>query len=97
MLSHLESATKLIVGSSVAIPAASLCINRRIYKMVSTGTFPITRREVRGSLSYRLTQIGIDALHEASTDLHRRTGYWGGDTVGGDNNTCVTLLFTCLC
>ena len=39
-------ATRLIVGVSVAIPAASLCINRRLYKIASANTLSIDRGSV---------------------------------------------------
>ena len=42
-------ATKLIIGISVAIPAASLCINRRLYYISTVRTVTRTRNEV-GSL-----------------------------------------------
>lgn len=40
-------ASRIIVGLAVAIPAASLCINRRLYKIASCQTVTITRAHVR--------------------------------------------------
>lgn len=40
-------ASRLIVGIAVAIPAASLCINRRLYKIASCQTPTITLAHVR--------------------------------------------------
>ena len=37
---------KLIIGISVAIPAASLCINRRLYHISTVRTVTWTRNEV---------------------------------------------------
>jgi hypothetical protein len=39
-------ASRIIVGVAVAIPAASLCINRRLYKIASCQTVTITRAHV---------------------------------------------------
>uniref|UniRef100_A0A0W0FUY8 Putative STE3-like pheromone receptor STE3_Mr8 n=1 Tax=Moniliophthora roreri TaxID=221103 RepID=A0A0W0FUY8_MONRR len=58
-----DISTKFLVGSSVGIPASSLCINRRIYKMVSTNTFPITRKEKLRALAEELgIGLGIPLL-----------------------------------
>ncbi|KAI3595017.1 putative STE3-like pheromone receptor STE3_Mr7 [Moniliophthora roreri] len=57
------SITKPLFGYSVAIPASSLCINRRIYKMMSTNIFPVTRREKMRVLAEELAiGVGIPLL-----------------------------------
>jgi len=40
-------ATKLIVGFSVALPCASLCINRRLFQIATVSQVMSTRAEVR--------------------------------------------------
>jgi pheromone a factor receptor len=40
-------ATRIMLGSAVGIPAASLCINRRLYQISSSNTVTITLSEVR--------------------------------------------------
>lgn len=39
-------ATRIIIGASIGIPAASLCINRRLYIIATLQTASITRAEV---------------------------------------------------
>jgi hypothetical protein len=46
-LSNSIIASRIIVGLAVAIPAASLCINRRLYKIASCQTVTITLAHVR--------------------------------------------------
>uniref|UniRef100_A0A0W0FUE0 Putative STE3-like pheromone receptor STE3_Mr7 n=1 Tax=Moniliophthora roreri TaxID=221103 RepID=A0A0W0FUE0_MONRR len=58
-----DISTKFLIGYSVAIPASSLCINRRIYKMMSTNIFPVTRREKMRVLAEELAiGVGIPLL-----------------------------------
>ncbi|THH17673.1 hypothetical protein EW146_g3177 [Bondarzewia mesenterica] len=40
-----DISTRLIIGIAVAIPSASLCINRRLYKIASMQSASITRRD----------------------------------------------------
>ncbi|KAI3595014.1 putative STE3-like pheromone receptor STE3_Mr9 [Moniliophthora roreri] len=57
-------AAKFIIGTTSALPACSLCINRRIYKMLSTNTFPITRKERIRVLTEELAiGLGIPIVH----------------------------------
>lgn len=41
------SATRINIAVSVAIPAASLCISRRLYKISACQTVSVTREDVR--------------------------------------------------
>lgn len=49
-------ASRLIIASNVGIPAASLCINRRLYKIATSTSVSITRSQVCPflSCSYRI-------------------------------------------
>ncbi|KAL0952921.1 hypothetical protein HGRIS_007136 [Hohenbuehelia grisea] len=42
-----EISTRILMGSSVGIPAASLCINRRLYHIASVQAVSVTRAEKR--------------------------------------------------
>ncbi|KAJ7611071.1 putative fungal pheromone GPCR, STE3-type [Mycena polygramma] len=53
-----DISTRLIVGIAVAIPAASLCINRRLYKIASCSTVSITKAEKRRAVLVDLA-IGL--------------------------------------
>jgi pheromone a factor receptor len=48
---HSLSATKFMVGAAVGIPAASLCIVRRLYGITCAKTVTITRNDVSCGLS----------------------------------------------
>ncbi|KAJ6470317.1 putative transmembrane pheromone receptor [Mycena sanguinolenta] len=50
--------TKLMVGIAVAIPAASLCINRRLYKIASCQTVSVSKAEKRRAVVVDLA-IGL--------------------------------------
>lgn len=41
------TATKFLIGAGIGIPAASLCINRRLFRISRMNTANITRQEVR--------------------------------------------------
>uniref|UniRef100_A0A0W0FUR9 Putative STE3-like pheromone receptor STE3_Mr5 n=1 Tax=Moniliophthora roreri TaxID=221103 RepID=A0A0W0FUR9_MONRR len=57
---------KFIIGSTSALPACSLCINRRVYMMLSTNTFPITRKErLRALIEELAIGLGIPIVHMA--------------------------------
>ncbi|KZT69401.1 putative fungal pheromone GPCR, STE3-type [Daedalea quercina L-15889] len=45
-----DISTKIYVGASVAIPAASLCINRRLYKIAKMHAVAVTRSEKRRAI-----------------------------------------------
>lgn len=47
LISHL--ATKFMIGAAVGIPAASLCINRRLFNIANMKTASVTRAEVCNS------------------------------------------------
>jgi len=51
-------ASRLIVGTAVAIPAASLCINRRLYHIASVTTVRINKAEKRRAVMVDLA-IGL--------------------------------------
>ncbi|KAJ7643057.1 pheromone receptor [Mycena polygramma] len=53
-----DISTRLIVGIAVAIPAASLCINRRLYKIASSSTVSISKAEKRRAVLVDLA-IGL--------------------------------------
>ncbi|KAF8884493.1 STE3-like pheromone receptor [Infundibulicybe gibba] len=61
-----DISTRLIVGISVAIPAASLCINRRLYHIASCQTVSITMAHKRRMVMIDLAiGLGIPALQMA--------------------------------
>ncbi|KII84143.1 hypothetical protein PLICRDRAFT_57948 [Plicaturopsis crispa FD-325 SS-3] len=51
-----DISTKFMIGASVAIPAASLCINRRLYYIASVQSVTITKAEKRRSV---ITDLSI--------------------------------------
>lgn len=52
-----------MVGSAVAIPCASLCINRRLYHISSANTVTITKAEKRRAIMVDLAiGVGIPVL-----------------------------------
>nr|AAQ96349.3 pheromone receptor Rcb3 B47 [Coprinopsis cinerea] len=53
-----DISTRLVVGISVAIPAASLCINRRLYKIASCQTATLSRGHKRRAVLVDLA-IGL--------------------------------------
>ena len=55
---HSHAAARFMVGSSVAIPAASLCINRRLYQIASVQSVTKTRAEKRRDVIVDLA-IGV--------------------------------------
>ncbi|KIL64378.1 hypothetical protein M378DRAFT_163415 [Amanita muscaria Koide BX008] len=58
-----DISTRLSIGVSVATPAASLCINRRLYNIASCTTAPITPAQKRRAvLIDLLIGLGIPAL-----------------------------------
>lgn len=46
------AASQIILGASVGIPASTLCISRRLYRIVSTQTVSITRDDVSLPISF---------------------------------------------
>lgn len=52
------SATRFSVAQNVAIPAASLCINRRLYKIATMKTVTVTASEKRRAVMIDLL-IGV--------------------------------------
>ncbi|KAK7435130.1 a-factor receptor [Stygiomarasmius scandens] len=58
-----DISTRFLVGSAVAIPAASLCINRRLYHISSANTVTTTRAEKRRAIMVDLAiGLGIPIL-----------------------------------
>ncbi|KAH9943676.1 putative fungal pheromone GPCR, STE3-type [Amylocystis lapponica] len=51
-----DISTKFLIGAGVGIPAASLCINRRLYKISSVSAVTVDRKEKRQAV---LEDIGI--------------------------------------
>ena len=47
VLKAFRSATKVLMGLTVAIPLSSLCINRRLYNIATLKSATITQRQVR--------------------------------------------------
>ncbi|KAF9462766.1 STE3-like pheromone receptor [Collybia nuda] len=61
-----DISTRISVGVAVAIPAASLCINRRLYKIAACQTATITRAEKRRAVMIDLLiGLGIPTLQMA--------------------------------
>lgn len=56
MLIRPLKATRFMIGSAVAIPAASLCINRRLYYIATANAVTITKSERRRAV---LVDLGI--------------------------------------
>lgn len=58
-----SKATRITIGLSVAIPAASLCINRRLYLIASVKSVTITKAEKRRAILVDLAiGLGIPLL-----------------------------------
>ncbi|KAH9919597.1 pheromone A receptor-domain-containing protein [Fomitopsis serialis] len=58
-----DISTKFLIGAGVGIPASSLCINRRLYRISSMTTATITRNEKRRAvLEDMAIAIGIPVL-----------------------------------
>lgn len=58
-----DISARIIIGSSVAIPAASLCINRRLYKIATIKSVMITKAEKRRGVMIDLAiGVGIPVL-----------------------------------
>ncbi|KAF8963268.1 pheromone A receptor-domain-containing protein [Flammula alnicola] len=61
-----DISTRIIVGVSVAIPAASLCINRRLYKIASCQTATISIAQKKRAVMIDLAiGLGIPAIQMA--------------------------------
>ena len=59
----LSSATKFIIGLAVAIPSTSLCINRRLYHIVSIDSVTKTSAEKKRDVLVDLAiGLGIPVL-----------------------------------
>ena len=69
LLSRPPTATRIQVGLNVAIPACSLCINRRLYKIASVKAVMITREEKRRAvIQDLLICVGIPLLQMISRE-----------------------------
>jgi pheromone a factor receptor len=53
-----DISTRIIIAQGVGIPAASLCINRRLYHIASVKTVTITKRQKRRAIMVDLA-IGL--------------------------------------
>ena len=61
------TATRIGVGLNVAIPACSLCINRRLYKIATMNAVMFTSSDKRRAVIYDLfIGVGIPILQMAS-------------------------------
>lgn len=67
------TATRILVGGAVAIPAASLCINRRLYKIATTKTLTNSRKDVSPLCILVLFQVIHTLLLETPCSDWRRT------------------------
>lgn len=69
-------ASRIIVAVAVAIPTASLCINRRLYKIATIQRVNVSHGEVSSDVSSALPRILT--RFEETTRYHRRLvlGYW---------------------
>ncbi|KAL6308805.1 putative fungal pheromone GPCR, STE3-type [Sparassis latifolia] len=58
-----DISTKFLIGAGVGIPASSLCINRRLYKIASGTTVSVSRKEKRNAIFIDLgVSVGIPIL-----------------------------------
>lgn len=58
-----HQATRFMIGTTVAIPAASLCINRRLYNIASIKAVTISRKEKQHGIMIDLAiGLGIPIL-----------------------------------
>ncbi len=65
---YMHAASRIIVASSVAIPMASLCINRRLYKIATLSSVnPLTRSEVRFSPDYPSHRYMLNLQYKETT------------------------------
>lgn len=64
-------ATKFMVGYSVGIPCASLCINRRLYHIATANTVTVTKAEKRRAIMVDLAiGVGIPVLEMVLRKFH---------------------------
>jgi pheromone a factor receptor len=64
-----STATRIQVGLNAAIPASSLCINRRLYKIITVQTSMVTRTEKRREVIVDLLiGLGIPILQIAARE-----------------------------
>lgn len=56
---YCDIATKILVGASVSVPAAALCINRRLYHIVSVKSVRRTVSEVSSFKSCHRTEMRL--------------------------------------
>ncbi|KAI0702576.1 STE3-domain-containing protein [Earliella scabrosa] len=58
-----DISTKFLIGAGVGIPASTLCINRRLYKITSVRSVSVTRDEKRRAMIIDLAiSVGIPVL-----------------------------------
>lgn len=86
-------ASRLMVGTAVAIPAASLCINRRLYHIACVQTVTVTKAEV--CLSRTLLVALLTLASETACD-YGRFSHWNWSPSVGDGASYVSqLLLVC--
>lgn len=70
---HSRAASQFMIASAVAIPAASLCINRRLYHIASVQSVTKSRAEKRRDVMIDLAiGLGIPALELVLRECYRR-------------------------
>jgi len=84
-----------MVGVAVAIPAASLCINRRLYKIASCQTATITLAHVRQQSDISQIHLTLSALE--TPGRYSRLGYWTRDPSFADGSPYVVAVPIVLC
>lgn len=83
-------ATRIVVGVSVALPAASLCINRRLYKIASCQTTSLTPAHVSTALK---CLVAPNLIFSVETPCcYDRPRNWAGDTRVADGIAYVLHL-----
>ena len=71
LIHHRLKATRIQIALNVALPACSLCINRRLYKIATMKTVMSTSSEKRRAVIYDLMiGIGIPFLQVIARECH---------------------------
>lgn len=88
-------ASRIIVASGVAIPTASLCINRRLYKIATLTTVNrISSSQVRlGRVRNRQFWAESDFVTEKTCSSGRCCS-WSGNSSTASRDACVFLFFS---
>jgi pheromone a factor receptor len=68
---NVSLATRVTVAVNVGVPAAALCITRRLYKIASVQSATITRRERRRAVTVDLwIGLGIPLVQQLMCKLY---------------------------